>query len=304
MSPFIRAKMWISGTSPLLLLVLLHALSGDCGSYFPHPGPVRWSSVPPSPAYTRPVSYAKPCHTNQACQSYEAGGRFYYTWNKILLQQRADFRIDFVQRMGLEPNSVLWEIFGGLRFSPRFAVAYHFVFPHTLQGRGITPSLLTIGGAVFPAGSVVTTKALASINTIDDEIYFPVARKFRVGPVISADFVYSNVTMASGTVSGSESFTGSQLGMGGVIEYARSNSLFVKTKSAYTFLNGHHGFYVDAQVKAFPFLATFTNRALADRVQPYMELGYKYKFVDWSLNNKDTVMTTIQGVYVTLGVIF
>jgi len=304
MSPFNRAKLWTSGTTALLLLALLYAPPADCGNYFSYPGPARLSSGPPPMAFPRPVSYVAQGRTCQPCQSYEAGGRFHYTWNRIQLRQRTNVQIDFVDRLGLEPNSVLWEVFGGLRLSPSFAVTYHFVFPHTLQGRGIIPSTFTLGGAVFQAGAVVTTRALASMNRIDGEIYLPVARKFRAGPVISADFVYSNVAMTSGTISGSESFTGPQLGIGGVIEYARSNSIFVKAKSAYTFLNDHHGFYVDAQVKAFPFLASFTNRALADKVQPYLELGYRYNSVDWSLNNKDTAITVIQGIYATLGVIF
>jgi hypothetical protein len=304
MSPVGRAKMWTSGTVALLLLVLLHAPTADCGNRFYYPAPARWSSGPPPTIPSRPVSYIAPRQTCQLSPTFEAGGRFYYTWNQIQLRQRTGVQINFVDRLGMESNSDLWEIYGGLRLSPRFAVTYHFVFPHTLQGRGIIPSMLTLGGAVFQPGSVVTTRAKASVNRIESEIYFPVSRKYRVGPVISADFVSANVAMASGTISGSESFTGAQLGIGGVIEYARSNALFVKAKSAYTFINDHKGFYFDAQVKAFPFLATFANRALADRVQPYLELGYGYKSVDWSLNNKDKVITAIQGVYVTLGVIF
>lgn len=309
MTPLIRAKVWTFGTVAVLVLALLCLNAAICGAYFQSPRPMGFApalSPAPRPVTLLPMMPVNfyPTRSFEGRMDYEVGGSFYYTSNYFRLRRSNGTDIDFVDRMGLEANSVLWDIYAAVRSAPRWALTYSFMFPKTLVGRGILPTDFTIGGAFFPAGTRVSTKALASMHRIEWEYYVPLDRKFRAGPIISGNFVYSNVAMAAGPVSGSQAFTGFQMGVGGVIEYARANNVFVKLRSEYTFLNDHHGVMVDAHVKLFPWLAAFTDRRVIGGAQPYLEIGYKYKSADWTLDNKDTAVTSVQAGYLSLGVIF
>lgn len=234
----------------------------------------------------------------------EAGGRVYYTTNfaKIVVDQGRD--LDVVRELNLSPNTVLWEIYAGVRFPPRFAFTYNFLIPREDNGHGILPINLRIGNTTFAAGTAVTLKSTTSRHRWEGEYFAFLGPQYRAGPYLMGELLVETLRVETSTVNDQELISEFLMGAGASAEFAPTPNIFLKGKAAYCFLQNQGGVYLDGEARLFPDLDNFGPSAMGrSSLRPYVGVGYFYRSYNWY---KGSLTTTIsfQGPYASLGIVF
>lgn len=269
---------------------------GDMGAACPPAG----CGPAPMPMQMGPFLPKQGCTTF----SVEGGGRLFYTSNSAKLTREGT--IDFVRDLHFSQNTVVGEVYAGVRISPTLAFTYTFMIPRDDNGNGILPADLIVDNTLFPAGEQVALKTTTTLHRWEGEVYPIVGCNYRGGGLLFGELLVERLRVEDGQQSDSEEYSRFLMGIGGVAEFAPADSVFARVKAAYTFLENQNGVYIDGEGKYFPELdGGCGSGGMPSGIRPYVAAGYRYRYAEWTRNEGNTKLEiTIHGPYAEAGVIF
>jgi hypothetical protein len=234
----------------------------------------------------------------------EIGGRAFYSLNHFYLNDDTTGSIDFVEDLNHLADTVVAEIYGGIRLAPNFAFSYTYQFPRDDYGYGTLPLDLTVGDVTFVAGTQVTSKVTWQSHRWEAEWYPIVGCDYRVGPYFMADYWVTSLKLSDAQVQDEEYYQQFFIGAGGVAEYAAANMLFFKVKAAATFLNDSSGALVDGIARYAPNTGEPGCGDWLTSVRPFMGVGYRYRTAYTAYNDEIDYNFYVHGPYAELGLVF
>lgn len=235
----------------------------------------------------------------------ELGGRAFYSMNHFFYNDDRLGEIDFVEDLNHLQDTVVGEIYGGLRLAPNFAFTYTYQFPREDYGHGVLPIDLTVGDIAFVAGSQVTSRVTWQSHRWEAEWYPMVGCDYRIGPYLMSDYWVTTLRLTDDQAQqDEETFQQFFLGVGGVAEYAAANILFFKAKAAYAFLNNSSGVFLDGIARYAPNTGEPGCGDWLSSVRPFMGVGYRYRTSYISEDDEIDYNFYVHGPYAELGLVF
>ncbi|GEM_PF-880999 len=282
--------------------------------YGPAPPPGCGPAPPPLCGPMPPALPFAPCMPKPSCWNVavEFGGRAYSTTNSLVTGDATGLSMDWVRDLNLSQNTLVGEIYGGLRLPPSAAFMYTFQFPRLDSGFGALGHSLDVGSTNFPAGTFITLDTTRSLHRWELEYYPLIGCNYRFGPLLLAELLVNRLEVdgdldADGTLetNGSAEFVEFYLGAGGVGEYAPEPNLFFRAKAAVTFLNNSLGLFADAEARYSPQTDPVgCNQSALGGVRPFLGGGYRFRTVNVEPSDTEEVRFYTHGPYAELGLIF
>lgn len=276
-----------------------------CG---PPPGPMCGPPAPPAcgpmpPPMCGPMPVQAPMGPEPNI-GLEIGGRAFYSLNHFYYHDDLRGSLDIVDDLNHLADTLVGEIYGGIRLAPSLAFTYTYQFPREDFGYGELPLDLEIDDVVFAQGTRVTSRIERQAHRWELEWYPIVGCDYRVGPYMMADYYVTAFRVSDDAVRDEEIFEQFYLGLGGVAEYAAANILFLKVKAAATFLNESSGAYVDGIARYAPNTGEPGCGNWLSSIRPFMGLGYRYRTVYQPEDDNVDYTFSVHGPYAELGLVF
>jgi len=300
------SSMW--GTVSLLLLVLL-APAAYSQSFMPSmmgpPMGGMMQSAPMGGGPCGPPMLMGPCVPDNTCKkiNVEGGARAWYTTNLFKLKYDNGADVDLTKDLNYSCNTLVGEIFAAIRMPKVFALTYTFLIPRTDNGNGVLPGDITVDGTLFTEGTNVSSKIEFSRHRWEGEYFVSVGCNSRIAGLLMGELWVRNLRVESAEASNNVSETQFFMGVGGTVEYAPANGLFIKGKGVFKFLQDQTGWYLEGVGRYFPEM----NQGCGGMdlgFRPFGGVGFRWENSNWRINENLKLQTSFYGPFAEVGVVF
>lgn len=244
----------------------------------------------------------------------EAGARALYVTGTAEYFWDGYLKTEFQRDLNFKDVLVLAEVYGGFRIAPRIAFTYSFIFPTDDEDVGFVTGRVRIGERDFRE-TAVEWNTTTYLHKWEAEYFFLVGCNYRfgiygLGELIVGDVEFTQVNNPANHAD--ESYSKFLLGFGASGEYGVSKNIFLKLKAAYSFLDDtRYSVYGDLSARMFPDLSNECDprpgcgsESIFSEVRPYGEIGYRFRRIEWYINEDEQFFVKLQGPYIGVGAIF
>lgn len=298
----------IVGTLSLLVLVVMMPAAYS-QSFMPPPMNPTMGGMPPFSQGAGPCGppmLMGPCAPANACKTInvEGGARLLYPTNEFRLKIDNGNDINLTKDLNFSCNTLVGEVYGAVRMPELGALTYTFLIPRTDDGNGVLPGDLTFNGRFYPAGTHVNAKFEVSRHRWEGEYFVSVGCNSRIAGLVMGELWVRNLELESPDASTNRWESTFLMGVGGTVEYAPANGLFIKGKGVFKFLQDQTGWYLEGAGRYFPELNQGCGGMDIAGFRPYGGVGFRWETSNWRINENVKLQTTFYGPFAEVGVVF